>query len=96
MMLLRIQIYSLLYSLFFGCFFNIMLRLNNKYIYDIKFVFRIIISFIFIMANVILYFIGLRYINNGILHLYFFLCILGGYYFMNYIFVKFNVKKSKL
>jgi hypothetical protein len=96
MIILKIQIYSLLYSFLFGMIFYLGLRINYKYIYDVKLVIRIIISFVFVMLNVIIFFMGLKFINNGILHLYFFLCILFGYYFMNWIFSKFTVKKSKL
>ena len=96
MMILKIQIYSLLYNVLFGLFFNFVVRINYKYIYTVRLFARIIFTFLFILVNVLLYFIFLRYINNGVLHFYFCLCILFGFYVGNLIFSKLNVKKSKV
>ena len=95
MMVLKIQIYSLIYSFFYGMFFGMLVRINYRYLYDVKKFIRVVVSFFFIMFNVMFYFMGLKYINNGILHIYFFLCILGGYFLVNGIFSKFNVMKKK-
>ena len=76
-MRLNIQIYSLIYSFFFGIVFYFLLDLFNKM--NIKFVLKAIVSFFFIITLSILYFLGLLYINNGYLHVYFFLSIMVGY-----------------
>ena len=96
MMILKIQIYSLIYNVFFGLFFNFFVRINYKYIYNVKLFTRIVFTFIFVFVNVLLYFICLKCINNGVLHFYFCLCILFGFYIGNLIFSKLNVKKSKV
>ena len=76
-MILRLQVYSLLFSLIYGIIFYFLVLLNKKYLYGNKLSF--IIDILFILDNVLLYFIILRYINNGIFHIYFLLMIVLGY-----------------
>lgn len=81
-MKLNIQIYSFLYSFLFGIGFYFLLDIFNKLIVKLNIVLRIILSFLFIMILASLYFLGLLYINNGVLHIYFLLSILVGYIFV--------------
>lgn len=76
---LSIQIYSLLYSFFFGIIFYFLLDIFNKYCNKCKLLFKIILSFLFVILNSSLYFLGLMYINNGYLHIYFLIFIMVGY-----------------
>lgn len=78
-MILRIQIFSLLYSFFYGIVFYILLEINHKILYNGKLFYRIIISFLFVIVNSLLYFLFLIKINNGILHIYFFFSMFTGY-----------------
>lgn len=78
-MVLKIQIYSFLVSFFYGIFFYFMLEINSRFIYSSNKVIKVISSFLFILFNAILYFIILLKVNNGYIHIYFFLCILVGY-----------------
>lgn len=78
-MSLSVQIFSFIFSFFYGIFFEILLDLNTKIINSSKLFVKIIGTFLFVLFNSILYFIILMKINNGILHIYFFLCILLGY-----------------
>jgi len=78
-MSLSIQILSFVISFFYGIFFEILLELNTKIIYSSKLIVKIIGTFLFVLFNTLLYFIILLKINNGILHVYFFLCIILGY-----------------
>lgn len=80
---LNIQIKTLLFSFLFGIFFSVFLNINYKLIYNNKKFYRIITSFIFVMINVIIYFIILRKINNGILHIYSIFMIILGFIFEN-------------
>jgi hypothetical protein len=80
-MKLDIQIYSLGYSFLFGCIFYILLDIFYNFVYVKKVILRIIFSFIFTMGMAIFYFVGLLYINNGYLHIYFIVSILVGYIF---------------
>ncbi len=82
-MILRLQIYSLIYSFIYGLVFYILVLLNKKFLFNNKFSF--IIDILFVIDNVLLYFIFLRYINNGIFHIYFFFTIILGYLLGDYI-----------
>ncbi len=76
---LEIQVATLLFSFLYGSFFFIFLHFNSKFIYGSKKYFSIIITFMFVIFNVLLYFIILRKINNGILHNYCLLMLVIGY-----------------
>ena len=95
-MILKIQIFSLLYSFIYGIIFYILLAVNQKFLYEGKIVYRIIISFLFVIFISLLYFLILIKINNGILHLYFFLTMFTGYLFSFVIYKKLIVKKNKV
>ena len=92
-MILRIQIFSLLYSFFYGIVFYILLEINHKILYNGKLFYRIIISFLFVIFASLLYFIILMKINYGYIHFYFFLCIILGYILCKVVYKKI-VKKS--
>ena len=81
-MSLKIQILSLIISFIYGLFFNIILNINYKIIYNDNVLIQIIGSFLFIIANSLLYFYLLIKINNGIVHIYCLLMLLIGYLIM--------------
>ena len=89
---LVIQIYSLLFSFGYGIFFFILLELNCKFIYSNNIVMKVLSTFIFVIFNTLLYFIGLKKINNGIIHIYFLLMILFSYTISYLVYRKF-IKK---
>ena len=89
-MYLSIQIYSLLYSFGYGIFFFLMLELNCKFIYSSNRITSFIGTFIFVLFNTLLYFIGLCKINNGIIHIYFLMMIMGGYIVSFFVYRRFN------
>ena len=80
-MKLNVQIYSLVYSFFFGWCFYFLLDLFNKVVNKLNFVLKIILSFVFVILIASIYFLILLFINNGIVHIYFLLSILLGYFF---------------
>lgn len=82
-MSLKVQIITLLYSFIYGIVFSILLNLNYKFIYEGKRIFKIIITFIFILDSMLLYFLILKKINYGILHIYEFLAIILGFILEN-------------
>jgi len=92
-MILKIQIYSLLFSFSFGILIYFILELIHNFIYNKKIVFRIIFSLIFALVISVIYFGCLLKINNGILHEYFFLMMLLGYTVAKFVYVKLFVKK---
>lgn len=93
-MILKIQIISLIFSFFYGIFFYILLEVNSHFLYSTKLPFKIINSFLFVMLNTLLYFIILKKINNGIVHVYFLLCITVGYIIAKIVRAKLFVKRK--
>lgn len=77
---LELQMHTILFSFLFGIFFSFFLTLNEKYIYNENKIIKIIVTFLFVMINVLLYFIFLKKINNGIFHPYSFLLITIGFF----------------
>lgn len=84
-MKLNIQIYSLVYSFFFGVVLYFLLDMFNKLNSKSKIILKAILSFVFVIILSLAYFIGLLYINNGYLHPYFFIIIMVGYLFVYYL-----------
>lgn len=78
-MKLSIQIYSLFYSIFYGGIFYLLLDLFYKFTSMKKVYLKVILSWMFVTGMAILYFIGLLYINYGVVHIYFLLSIVCGY-----------------
>ena len=93
-MILKIQLLSLLYSFFYGVLFFFLLEINHKLLYEGKIFYRMIITFLFVMFVSLLYFFGLIKINNGIIHIYFYLSLFTGYLLSFVICRKFNCKKK--
>ena len=83
MISLDIQIKSLIFSFLYGVFFSIILNVNYKFVFESKGIKKILINIFFIIDNVLLYFIILRFINNGIIHFYFVLALFMGYICVN-------------
>ena len=80
---LEIQIQVLVYSLMYGMFFSLVMNLCYRYIFYTKTYYKVIINFLFIINMVLIYFIILRKINNGIFHSYFLLMIILGIFIGN-------------
>ncbi len=87
-MSLKIQILSLIVSFIYGIFFKIILSINYKIIYNEKKLIQIFGSFLFVIANSLLYFYILLKINNGVVHVYCLLMLLLGYLFKKKIHIK--------
>ena len=84
-MILKIQIYSLLFSFSFGLYFSFILDSLKKYIYHRKNIIKIIFSLLIVTINSFIYFIIINKINNGILHPYMFIMMILGFYFIDII-----------
>lgn len=71
---LKIQIGTLLFSFQFGFLFSLLTYLIY-HLFEKKKFFFFITTIIYIFLSVYLYFIGLKKLDNGIIHIYF-LCVL--------------------
>lgn len=92
---LKLQIITLIFSFLYGIFFCILLNINYKFLYSNKKFFKIISTMLFIIFNVLLYFIILRKINNGIFHPYFVIMLTLGFFTSNIIHSKLAGLKKK-
>ena len=81
MMSLKVQIFSLLFSLVFGFVFGVFTNLNYKYLFQNTVFCSFFADFFFCIDMALLYFFCIRAINNGILHYYFGIVLLIGFYF---------------
>lgn len=82
---LTIQLNLLAFSFFYGIFVSLLINLNYKLLYNENKLIKILSTILFVGVNVLLYFIILLRINNGILHFYSLLIIVVGFILENYI-----------
>ncbi len=87
-MSLLLQIRSILFSFIYGIFFVFTFNLNKKCFLDKNKIFSFIISFLFIINHVLIYFLCIRLINNAILNIYFLFSFLLGILFYTLLFKK--------
>ena len=94
-MSLDIQIKTLLYSFLFGIYFSIIVYLNYKIIYKLKKFYLVIGTFLIIFLNILLYFLVLLKVNNGIIHIYGIISLILGYFVCHFIyhFIEKSIKK---
>ena len=78
---LVIQVQVLVVSFVYGMILSYIIKMQYKYMFNGKLWYRIILNSFFIFDIIILYFLILKVINNGIFHLYFLLLMLIGYIF---------------
>lgn len=78
-MSLDIQILTILFSFFYGIFFSWMVSLNYRFIYGNHIFLQIIFTLLFVIVMVFLYFLGLKMVNEAILHPYEFIVIILGF-----------------
>lgn len=91
-MSLDIQLYSLGFSFIFGLVFCLLIKINYKFLFMSKKVIQIIGDFVFLIDMSLLYFLGIKIINNGILHIYFFIMFILGWVFGYWLLDKFYKK----
>ena len=84
-MTLNIQLQSLIVSFVYGIVLAYILKLQYKYFFYSKLLYKITITALFVFDNTLLYFLLLRIINKGIFHIYFILIMIVGYVFGYYL-----------
>lgn len=92
-MILKIQIISFIFSIFYGFFVHITYNISYKYLYGSKKIFNFLNSFLYTLDIVLIYFKIFYIINNGIINIYFILLTITTFLILNYI--KFTKKMSK-
>lgn len=79
-MILKEQIISIVFSFFYGAFVSIIYNFNYKLLFDVKKILKIIFSLVFTFNLVVIYFLFIKKINGGIIHPYFYLIIVVGFF----------------
>lgn len=73
------QIMSLLFSFGYGIVVSYLFNLNYNFIYKSSILYKIVINFLFCVNLGLIYFLLIKCINNGIVHIYFILMFLLGF-----------------
>ena len=76
---LSVQIPSLLISFIYGIVIYYIINFFYNFICNKKVILRFTLSFLLIFFLGLLYFLILLRVNNGIIHIYFYLLLFGGY-----------------
>ncbi len=94
---LKLQILSILFSFGYGIISSYLYNLNYNFIHDTTILYKLVINILFCVNLGLIYFILIKVINYGVVHIYFvFSFIVGFVLFVNkYKFLRnmFNVKK---
>lgn len=78
-----IQVVSFLYSFSYGCLFALVSYYIKKRFIKRHMLIRLFVDILFVFIASIIYMYGLYKINYGILHLYFILVYILGYFIIN-------------
>ena len=73
------QILSILFSFIYGVIVSYLYNLNYNFIYYNSYLYRISINILFCTDLALIYFILIKIINNGIIHIYFIISFLCGF-----------------
>lgn len=82
---LIVQLQVIIVSFIYGILLSYLIKLQYKYLFESKLVYKILITILFVFDNCLLYFLLLRLINNGIFHIYFSFVLVLGFIFGNYL-----------
>lgn len=87
---LELQIFSFIICFLYGNFHFLTFNLFRRYLNNKKNFIYLFYNFIFFVFHIFLFFLILILINNGILHIYFFLFYIFGVIFMMFCLRKFT------
>ncbi len=90
-MILSIQLQVLIVSFIYGILFSYLLKLQYQFLFETKFLYKLVVTVLFVLDNCLLYFIILKTINHGMFHLYFLFSLILGFLLGNYLISKKNI-----
>ena len=79
-MILSEQIISIIFSFIYGCILSLLYNLNYNLLFNKRKVYKVIFNIIFILDLVLIYFLIMKKINNAIIHPYFYIFIILGFF----------------
>lgn len=77
---LNLQIETLIFSFIFGILFSFLLTVNHKIIYNSNKIIKIIGTILIVAFSNIVYFVGLKHIDNAAFHPYMLIALITGFY----------------
>ena len=80
MMSLSEQVVALIFSFIYGGVLSVLYNFNYNILFYKNRVVKIIFNILFILDLVLIYFLAMRKINNAIIHPYFYLFIIFGFF----------------
>lgn len=90
-MILSIQLQVLIVSFIYGILFSYLLKLQYQFLFETKFLYKLVVTVLFVLDNCLLYFIILKTINHGMFHLYFLFSLILGFLLGNCLISKKNI-----
>lgn len=84
-MSLKVQIFSFWFSFVYGLLFSGLVKTNYNVLFLAKKRVQIFSNFLFLLDIALCYFLIIRYINEGILHIYFLILFFIGWYIGNFL-----------
>lgn len=87
---LSVQLQVLTVSFVYGMLISYLLNIQYNFLFESKSFYKILVTTLFVFDIVLLYFLIIRIIDNGIFHIYFLFLLIIGFIFGNYL-----VKKNK-
>jgi len=76
---LSTQLLSLIFSFAYGIVVSYLFNLNYNFIYKTSFLYKIVINILFCVNLGLIYFLLIKVINLGVIHIYFVLMFLLGF-----------------
>ena len=89
-MVLSVQIQSFIFSFVFGILFSYVINLAYKYLFLKGLFIKLASSFFVVFSSCMIYFLGMKFINHAILHIYFYFMVVIGYIIGNFFSFKFR------
>ncbi len=77
---LKLQVLSLIFSFVFGYFFSLLVNINYKLLFNKNKIIKYLGTFFFVIDMSLIYFLCIYKINNGILHPYFLILFILGFF----------------
>ena len=97
---LNTQLLSLIFSFAYGIVVSYLFNLNYNFIYKTSFLYKLVINILFCVNLGLIYFLLIKVINYGVVHIYFVLMFLLGFslFVKKYVFLRkiIRVKESVL
>ena len=82
---LSLQLQLLTVSFVYGILISYLIMIQKYYLFETKSFYKILVTTLFVFDLMLLYFLIIRTIDNGIFHIYFLFLLIIGFIFGNYL-----------